>query len=127
MEISTEVLVRGKPRFTSWGQRLPDSLHDTDQQIAPGLVQRLYRYGLARMEDCGFNVEGWDCRVYTMDGELDRSERYYCVEFTNAKGGMIGVQGVAIGRGGHPCLDHGVSISEDRVAYTPTYSEEPTP
>lgn len=96
------------------GQRLPDSLHDTDQKIAPGLVARLVKYGRQAMDSAGFPVEGWDCEVYTMDGELRASERYYCVEFVNPKGGMIGLQGIMT-RHGHPCLDHGFSIGADRL------------
>lgn len=109
MRLSVTVLSRGEPRFNMVGQRLPDSLHDTDQQIAPGLVARLVAYGQRAMAENGFAVEGWACNVYTMDGELPRSERYYCVEFVNAKGGMIGVQGIMT-RHGHPCLDHGLSV-----------------
>lgn len=111
MRVSTEVLRRGEPRFNMVGQRLPDSLHDTDQTIAPGLVHRLHRYASQAMEDSAFDVIGWDCEIYTMDGELPRSERYYCVEFVNAKGARIGLQGILIGRGGHPCLDHGFTIT----------------
>lgn len=113
-EITSLIMGRGEPRFTQFGQRLPDSLHDSEERIAPGLVRRLHQYGRDRMEEAGFNVEGWECEVYTMDGNLPRSERYYCVEFTNPKGGMIGVQGIATGRGAHPILDHGLSIDSGR-------------
>lgn len=109
MQVSTEVLTKGEARFWA-GKKLPDSLHNTDQTISPGLVARLVRYGRTAMEQAGFVVEGWSCEVYTMDGDLPLSERYYCVEFVNAKGGRIGLQGVGIGRGGHPCIDHGYSV-----------------
>lgn len=109
MLITNTVLVRGAPRFTQTGQRLPDSLHDTDQTISPGLVKRLVRYALRAMDDAGFVVEGWACEVYTMDGDETAAHRMYCVEFTNAKGGALGIQGI-LTHHGHPCLAHGYSI-----------------
>lgn len=111
-QITVTVLHRGPPRFNMVGQRLPDNLRDTDQTISPGLVARLHRYGLAAMHDAGFNVDGWRCEVYTMDGDLRPSERYYCVEFVNVKGGRIGLKGILTGHG-HPALDHGFSIGVD--------------
>lgn len=112
MVIHTEVLRKGEARFNMVGQRLPDSLHDTDQEISPGLAYRLYRYCYVRLTENGFNLEGWKVHVYTMDGDLPRSDRYYCVEFVHQKGGMIGLQGILIGKGGWPTLDHGVSTGE---------------
>ncbi|MES0188958.1 hypothetical protein NKK48_30305 [Mesorhizobium sp. C386A] len=41
------------------GQKLPDSLHDTDEQISHGLVARLHRYALKELEDNGFEVSTW--------------------------------------------------------------------
>lgn len=114
-DIGTEILRRGTPRFNMVGQRLPDTLHNTGEVISPGLVARLHRYGRMRMTSAGFAVDGWKCSIYTMDGDLRVGDRAYCVEFTNAKGGMVGVQGILFGRGGHPCLDHGLSIGEDRA------------
>lgn len=111
--INVQVLRRGEPRFNMVGQRLPDSLYDTDQTISPGLVKRLHCYGLKAMEDAGFNVAGWSVEIYTMDANERPSDRYYCVEFTNAKGGMLGVQGI-LTSAGHPCLDHGVSVGTGR-------------
>ncbi|MET3790710.1 hypothetical protein ABID37_000901 [Aquamicrobium terrae] len=117
--ITSFVLQRAPARYNMVGQRLPDSLHDTDQVISPGLVRRLQRYALGRLQqDAGFRVRDWRCEVYTMDGDTPRSERFYCVEFTNERGGMLGVQGIAIGRGGHPCLDHGICVEEGRDAIT---------
>lgn len=114
VELRTLVMVRGEARFNMVGQRLPDSLHDTDEQITAGLTQRLYRYGLQRLRDEGFEVAAWECEVYTMDGELSPAERYYAVEFTNSKGGMLGVQGIMTNKG-WPCLDHGLCIGEGRT------------
>jgi hypothetical protein len=110
MKISANVMARGEARFDMAGQRLPYSLHDTAEQISAGLVKRLYRYALHRLTDMGFEVADWDCEVYTMDGGEPLKYRYYTVEFTNSKGGMIGVQGIGIGRGGHPDIDHGPCI-----------------
>ena len=113
--ISTRVMRSGQARFDMVGQQLPDGLHDTDQTISPGLVSRLVRYALGTLDGAGFAVRDWPCEVYTMDGDLIRSERYYCVEFTNAKGGMIGVQGIGTLRG-HPSIDHGVCIDTGRMS-----------
>jgi hypothetical protein len=107
--MQTEILQRGEPRYNMVGQRLPDTLSDTGQEISAGLAARLHRYALARLP---FDVTGWTPNAYTMDADLAPSERFYCVEFTNAQGGCVGVQGIMIGRGGHPCLDHGLSIAE---------------
>lgn len=103
----SNVLERGEPRCDMVGQRLPDPLYDTDQKISPGLVVRLRRYAEKGLEDAGFEISTWNCEVYTMDGNLPPSERYYCVEFVSPKGGMIGVQGIATNHG-HPFLDHGI-------------------
>ena len=113
--ITASVLQRGSPRFNMVGQRLPDSIHDTDQIISPGLIRRLHRYASGRLSEIGFDIEDWQCEISTMDGDVLVSERYYCVEFTNERGGMLGVQGIAIGRGGHPCLDHGICVDEGRA------------
>ncbi|TPJ51760.1 MULTISPECIES: hypothetical protein [unclassified Mesorhizobium] len=112
-ELRTNVMVRGEARFDMVGQKLPYSLHDTDEQISPGLVTRLYRYALRELVESGFEISSWDCEVYTMDGNLRPSERYYCVEFTGPKGGMIGVQGIMTNYG-WPCLDHGLCVGRDR-------------
>lgn len=116
-DIKISVMVRGEARFNMVGQRLPDTLHDTDQIISPGLVKRLRSYAAKALEDAGFAVSGWDCEVYTMDGDNPPSERFYTVEFTNAKGGMLGVQGILTSKG-WPCLDHGVCVDTDRAALT---------
>lgn len=108
-ELRTLVMFRGKPRFDMVGQRLPDHLHDADEKISHGLAQRLYRYALVTLEDAGFEVSAWDCEVYTMDGNDKPADRFYCVEFTNAKGGSIGIQGIMT-RKGWPILDHGFCI-----------------
>lgn len=112
--ISATVLQRSEPRFNIVGQRLPDSLRDTDQTISPGLVARLYRYALRGLTDAGFVVEGWKCEVYTTDADERPADRSYCVEFTNERGGMIGLQGI-LTRHGHPFLDHGLTIDRDRT------------
>ncbi len=110
--ITNTVLKRGESRFNMVGQKLPDTLHDTDDKISDGLVSRLHRYAIRRLSDSGFSVEGWGCEVYTMDGELRPSERYYVVEFINGKGGKIGVQGIGTNKG-HPHIDHGLCIADE--------------
>jgi hypothetical protein len=114
--MTSSILRRGPSRFNMVGQKLPDSLQQTDQTIPTGLLDRLHRYGLRFMEESGFDVTSWSCEIYTTDGDLPSAERMYCVEFTNHKGGMLGVQGIMIGKGGHPCLDHGLSCDIRHIA-----------
>lgn len=108
--IRSEVLVRGPARFDMCGQRLPDSLHDTDQTISQGLANRLRAYALGQLDASGSDVQAWACSVYTMDGDLPPAERFYCVDFTNEKGGALGVQGIMT-RKGWPWLNHGLTIA----------------
>lgn len=114
-QLSSSVLRRGEPRFNIGGQRLPDILRDCGEKISAGLVARLHRYALTRMREAGFVVTNWACEVYTMDGDQRPAGRYYCVEFTNASGGMIGVQGILTSKG-YPCLDHGLCVAEGRAS-----------
>lgn len=112
--VSNLVMKRGPSRFNMVGQSLPHTLHVTAEAISSGLVRRLHQYALNRMSDAGFGVEEWLCEVSTMDGEIPPSERYYCVEFTNAKGGTIGVQGISTHHG-HPHLDHGLYVDHKDI------------
>jgi len=116
--ITTSVLVRGETRFDIVGQKLPYSLYDVDESISAGLVVRIQRYALRRLEHAGFTVAEWSCGIYTMDGDRIPPDRVYTAEFTNSKGGMIGVQGI-VTRNGWPCLDHGLCIDTDRSAPPP--------
>jgi hypothetical protein len=109
--ITTSVMRRGEPRFDMGGSKLPDSLHDTDMTISDGTVKRLISYAVKRLDGAGFDVSNLDREVYTTEGNSKPSERIYCVEFINAKGGKIGVQGIMTEHG-HPCLDHGLSIQD---------------
>lgn len=113
MTVTNLVMRRGESRFNMVGQKLPDSLHDMDESISSGLVQRLHRYALRALEGAGFELIGWDCEVYTTDGDDRPADRSYCVEFTNSKGGMVGVQGIFTSHG-HPMLDHGLCIDCNR-------------
>lgn len=115
--VTTTVMERGKPRFNMVGQKLADTLHEIEETISPGLVGRLRKYAIGRLESAGFEIGGWDCEVYTMDGDVPRSDRYYTVEFTNAKRGMLGVQGIGT-RHGHPDIDHGVCVETDHDRMT---------
>ena len=107
------MLIRGEARFNMVGQRLPYNLYETDQTISPGLVKRLRNYALKSLEDAGFEVSQWACEVYTMDGDEPPSSRFYTVEFTNEKGGMLGVQGILTSKG-WPHIDHGLCIDVGR-------------
>ncbi len=106
-ELRSTVLQRGPARFDMASQKLPYELHETDAEISRGLVSRLYRYAVRELNGSGFDVSGWDCEVYTTDGNLRPSDRDYTVEFVNSKGGKIGVCGI-LTTNGHPCVDHGI-------------------
>lgn len=112
--MTTVTVLQRRQRLDQVGQRLPDSLHDTDQTITAGLVSRLTRYALTRLQESGFEPPAHASEVYTMDADLPPPERFYCVEFINAKGGRIGVQGILTERG-WPTLDHGLCIGEANV------------
>jgi len=118
MATTSSVLITGEPRFDMVGKKLPSSLHDTDEVMSDGLVRRLRRYAEKSLVDAGFSVSSWACEVYTMDGDRRPPDRIYCVEFTNSKGGMLGVQGIMT-NAGWPCLDHGVCVDVGRQPQEP--------
>jgi hypothetical protein len=103
---------RGKPRFNMVGQSLPSYLSVTGEKISDGLVTRLHRYAKKIMDDHGFNIDNCSCEVSTMDASCKPSDREYCVDFINAKGGVIGVQGILTNHG-HPSLYHRLFIHEN--------------
>lgn len=107
--IASTVMRTGASRFDQVGQRLPSYLHCTEEEISHGLVLRLHRYALRRLNEAGFCVSECQCSVYTLDADSKPSEREYCVEFKNQLGGMIGVQGISTNHG-HPFLDYGFVI-----------------
>jgi len=106
------VLKRGPARFTMVGTKLPYTLHETGEEISAGLAKRLHAYALRRLSNAGFPVSDWDCEVYTMDGDNRPADRSYTVEFTNSKGGMIGLQGILTNHG-WPVVDHGFCIDRN--------------
>lgn len=117
--VETEVLRRHEPRFNMAGQKLPDHLFTTSEQIEPDLAARLHSYAFERLTDLGFPVEEWACRVSTADGDLAPDERFYVVDFRHPKGAVIGLQGILLGSDGAPCLDHGLCIdAEDAIEAT---------
>jgi hypothetical protein len=124
MRITASILRIGPAQFTSWGSRLPSGLYDTNETMSPGLVTRLHRYALRALIEAGFEVGTWDCEVYTMGADLPRSERVYTVEFTNTKGGMLGVQGIHMHRG-HPFLDHGICCDVGRKTISRPHPASP--
>ncbi len=107
MEIRQQVFEKGPQRFDMIGRALSRTLHETQQVISKKLTDRLYRYARLELTESGFNVEGWDCEISTMDAELMVNDRSYTVDFINAKGGKIGVCGILI-NDGKPVLDHGI-------------------
>ena len=116
--ITTSVMRLNPPRFDMTGQKLRDTLAVMDDAIiSPGLVKRLHQYALKRAIEAGFDVSGWPCEIYTMNGDERASDRYYTIEFTNSKGGKIGVQGVGTNHG-HPVSDHGLCIESPSYRFT---------
>lgn len=82
------------------------SLRGSQGEVRPGLVRRLVRYAFGRLSDSGFDVEGWQTEVGTLDGNYKPFDRHYWVEFTNVYGGHISVVGIHTNNG-WPFLDHG--------------------
>lgn len=111
--VTTTLVMRRHAQFNQVSQRLPDRLEDTDEPISAGLATRLQRYATKRLAESGFDVSGADCEVYSMDADDAPPDRLYTVEFTNAKGGRIGVQGILTAHG-WPALDHGLCIGGDQ-------------
>ena len=103
MQVTQEVLQRGKSQFDMCGQFLGYPLSVTGKEIKPGLLKRLVRYAVQRATDLGLPI--WDnVNVCCIDGDS------YFVEFINPQGTKIVLNGILIGRGGHPSVDHLFSI-----------------
>jgi hypothetical protein len=102
----TLILRKAPTKFSMWGGALPNDLTVVDGTISPGLVARLHRYALTRMLASGFDVTDWKCEISTLDGDERPSDRSYTVEFTNAQGGSIALEGIET-KSGHPFLHHG--------------------
>ena len=98
-------------QYNMVGQRLTQTLGTTEEAISPGMVDRLHRYALGRMAEAGFGsvIQGWNVEVYTLNGDLPRSERAYTVRWLNAAGGYIEVCGIETNKG-WPSLDFGFEI-----------------
>ncbi len=88
-------------------------LTESGDSISPGLAKRLAHYARKRLTDdgwgeaiakCSVSIDAW-CQ-YHSDRPQDQT---YVVNFTNAAGGIMGVQGIFINRG-WPHLDHGVFL-----------------
>ena len=100
---TSTVAMLGPYRYDICGRSLPRNVVDMPTSISAGLVTRLHRYALKELSGAGFEVAEWPCEVYTLDGHLVPSERTYAVEFTHAKGGMVGVAGI-LTQHGHPWM-----------------------
>ncbi len=107
------VMTLGPQTYDICGQSLPRAVLDTDTSISAGLVTRLHRYALRELSEAGFEVAEWPCEVYTLDGHVAPAERYYTVEFTHAKGGMVGLAGI-LTRHGHPFMHQEVCADTRR-------------
>ena len=112
--IQTEIYKAQPARFDMAGQRLPDFLDLTSEQISAGLTQRLARYALRSLDDAGFKetVQGWACIVSSSDAEDTPANRSYHVRFKNAKGGFIEIMGI-LTKSGWPFLDHGITAGQE--------------
>lgn len=105
MTVTQESLKRLPAQHDMCGQFLGYPLTIAETTIKAGLVKRLVRYAVQRAEDLGLPV--WDkVNVCCIDGES------YFVEFINPKGTKITLNGILIGRGGHPSVDHRFTIEE---------------
>lgn len=104
----------GPAHFSQMGQFLGYPLKTVDEKISPGLVQRLVRYAVARMVECGFGPlsRETDIEVYTTDANEPPSSRAYAVKFKTAKLGYIELVGILTGHG-WPAIDHGFEIGAD--------------
>lgn len=114
MQLETTIMRRGPASFTQLGQFLGYPLKTIDQQISPGLAQRLARYAVQRMTEAGFEalISASNVEVYTVDGDEPPASRQYVVKFKSGKGGYIEVVGILTQRG-WPTLDHGFEVGTD--------------
>ncbi len=104
---------QAKARHNQVGQRLPDALHATPEQITAGLASRLRRYAEQRLTDAGFtHAAGWEFAAYTMDADDKTANRAYTVRFQNEKSGYVEVIGILTNKG-WPTLDHGFAIGHE--------------
>lgn len=110
MQVSSEVFREGQSYFNWTRNRTERPIHQTSETISQGLMHRLASYALNRLDEAGFKatVEGWDCNVYTLDGNDRPADRVYQVCFMNSKGGYLEVDRIHT-RSGWPFLDHGIS------------------
>lgn len=114
MQIQTEVLREGES-FYNWTQgKTQWPIHMTDEQVSPGLAQRLASYAIKRLDEAGFTsaIQGWVCTVITLDGNERPADRDYHVRFQNPKGGFLEVNRIFT-RKGWPFLDHGISAGHE--------------
>ncbi len=100
LTISTVVHNASPTRFDMTGRSLGRDLHVSSESIKPGLVDRLVRYAINKLQEGGFPV------FQNVQVSTTKDEGYYTVKFINDKGGYIGLTGILIGRGGHPHLHY---------------------
>ena len=108
--MKTTVHMRGPTQFDINGRGY-SILRETEESISPGLASRLESYARKRVVDAGLPalLEGWTVEIYTTDGELPPSERYYVVKWQNTQGTEIQLTGILTNRG-WPTVDHGFSF-----------------
>jgi hypothetical protein len=96
----------GKANFDMCGSLLGHSIHKVDNTITEGLSIRLRNYAANRLREYGFPV-------YTRC-VIEKTDDHYTVDFVNHLNGSIGIGGILIGKGGWPCIDHGIIIGIDQ-------------
>lgn len=103
MQLST-VVYDAYPEYNGMTYKTNYILRESDRSISPGLVDRLVRYAEKRMNEAGFPC------FENVSVSFVTESQYYHVEFRNNRNGIISLNGILIGPGGHPCLDHGFNI-----------------
>ena len=93
---------------------LPRACRRVADCIPPELVSRLQRYALREAQKIGFEVEGWECEVGTTEADKEPELRMYTVTFTNAKGGMVGIDGIVV-KNGTALTDHDMFIDSNNT------------
>jgi len=101
----------GAAHFDQCGQFLHYPLHDTDEEISPGLAKRLVDYATKRANERGLftMVKDWELEVYTTDGKDKPADRNYNVRWKNPQDTEIELCRIMT-RDGWPFLDHGFTM-----------------
>ena len=83
-----------------------------DGDISPGLVKRLVRYAQKELRAIGIEPPSHAIEVYSLG--YDSDTRTYHVSFKNGKGATYVLNGIMLGNGGWPDLDHGFTLLREK-------------